>query len=74
MLQALGACEGLWALQSFDSRAFHTVHLGLNAKYASLGYWFALFQYWYFTLQIRFRVLALASFFRPRDEAAVHMS
>jgi hypothetical protein len=66
LLQALGACEGLWALEALDSRTSTTAYSVLKPKY-----WLAMFEYWWFTFQIRFKVLAFASFFRPKDDVTV---
>jgi hypothetical protein len=65
-LQALGACEGIWALEAHDAKISATKFARLSTKY-----WLAFLQYWWFSLQIRFKVLAFASIFPRKDDSAV---
>ena len=65
-LQALGACEGIWALEAYDAKTSATKFARLSTKY-----WLAFLQYWWFSLQIRFKVLAFASIFPRKDDSAV---
>jgi hypothetical protein len=65
-LQALGACRGIFALESTTS---NTKRATLSAKY-----WIALIEYLWFTIQIHVKVLIFSSMFRPKDDGAARAS
>jgi hypothetical protein len=62
MHQALGACRGIWVVDGETSSRFSAKH------------WITLFNYLWFTFQIRFKILAFASFFGPKDNGAENAS